>query len=74
MLAEKQVQAQRLADKARRLGFQRVGFLIRDASGHPIFTEGALDELFEWYYAPGELVSVDVLLDFAGTKAVVRSL
>ena len=48
MLAEKQVQAQRLADKARRLGFRRVGFLIRDACGHPVFTEGALDEVLEW--------------------------
>ena len=73
LLEEKRARAQCLADKAKRLGFRQVGFLIRDAYGQSIFSEEKIDKLLE-QYRENDLVSVDVLLSLGRAKALVQEL
>jgi hypothetical protein len=60
-----------VARKARALGFSQAGFLLRDAYGMEVFTEGKLDELLG-QYREGDLVTVDVLLNLGRSKVRVQ--
>ena len=73
LFEEKRARAQCLADKAKRLGFRQVGFLIRDAYGQSIFSKKRSTSCSS---SPREndLVSVDVLLSLGRAKALVQEL
>jgi hypothetical protein len=71
-LQEKREKAECLARKARALGFTRTGFLVRDAYGHEVFTEGKIEELLGNYRA-GDLVTIDVLLNLGRSKVKVEA-
>ena len=70
-LTEKREKAEALATKARKLGFKRVGFLLRDSYGQEVFSEGKIEKLLEEYRA-GDLVSIDVLLNLGRSKVRVQ--
>ena len=70
-LEEKRDKAECLARKARALGFSQAGFLVRDAYGQTVFTEGKIGDLLGQYRG-GDLVSVDVLLNLGRAKVRVE--
>jgi hypothetical protein len=71
-LEEKREKAECLARKARALGFTRTGFLVRDAYGQAVFTEGKIGELLHQYRA-GDLVTIEVLLNLGRSKIRVEA-
>ena len=71
-LEEKREIAEALASKARDLGFNRVGFLVRDSYGGSVFTETKLEDLLGQYRS-GDLVTITTLLDLGRTKVRVEA-
>jgi hypothetical protein len=70
-LEEHRQKAERVAQKARALGFTQAGFLLRDSCGHEVFAERKLDELLGQYRA-GDKITVAVLLNLGRSKVRIQ--
>jgi hypothetical protein len=71
-LRERREKAEAVAQQARELGFTSAGFLLRDSYRREVFTESKLEDLLSTY-CPGDLVTIDILLDLGRGKAKVEA-